>query len=252
MSDRAVSDTIGYVLAFALVTSTIGVVYATGFVGLDDAQHAEQLQNVERAFDVLDDNLDDIYRRGAPSRATEIQLAGGSLTTGQTSQITVRVVDTANANHNATYVMNPRPVVYADRDDTRIVYVADAVFREQGSQSVMLSRPAWLVSDERVFIPFVVTHRYGSQQVFSGQTTVLVRSIRTSRRVRGHFVPEPGGRADVNVTVTSPRTDAWIRYLEEQGFTASVIDLQNNTASYTYQTDRLYVPEVAVRVDMTS
>ena len=39
--DRGVSETIGFVLVFALITSTIAVTFTVGLGGLEDAQLAE-------------------------------------------------------------------------------------------------------------------------------------------------------------------------------------------------------------------
>jgi len=61
----------GFVFAFALVTASVGVVYTTGIGGLEDARENEQVTNAVRAFDVLHDNIEDVTREDAPSRATE-------------------------------------------------------------------------------------------------------------------------------------------------------------------------------------
>ncbi|MFC7136780.1 hypothetical protein ACFQRB_10335 [Halobaculum litoreum] len=73
---RAQSDAIGFVLVFSLIVLTVGTVYAAGYPALQDLRSDEQLENMERAFEVLDDNVDDMAREGAPSRATEIKLNG--------------------------------------------------------------------------------------------------------------------------------------------------------------------------------
>ena len=57
--DRAVSDVLGYVLIFSLITSSVGVVYVAGYGSLDSLRNAERFNNAERAFDVLDSNLEE-------------------------------------------------------------------------------------------------------------------------------------------------------------------------------------------------
>jgi hypothetical protein len=90
MTDRAVSDVIGYVLVFSLIIATVGIVTAVGFSTIEDRQRDERINNVERAFDVFAANVEDVYRGGAPSRATEIRLSGGTLQYGEPVTITVR------------------------------------------------------------------------------------------------------------------------------------------------------------------
>ncbi|TKX76356.1 hypothetical protein EXE53_32325, partial [Halorubrum sp. SD626R] len=77
--DRGVSNVVGYVLVFSLVTVTIGTVFTVGLAGVEDRQEAARLANVERAFEVLDDNVRDIQRYDDPSRSTEIRMNGGRL-----------------------------------------------------------------------------------------------------------------------------------------------------------------------------
>jgi hypothetical protein len=91
MDDRGVSEVIGFVLVFSLITMTIAIVSVTGIGGLQDAQQAEQVNNVERAFDVLDDNFDEIQRQQAPNRTTELKLVDGSIGLGEEIEITVRI-----------------------------------------------------------------------------------------------------------------------------------------------------------------
>lgn len=78
MDNRAVSEVVGFVLTFSLVTMAIAIVFTAGFGGLQDTQQAEQVNNVERAFDVLDTNVQEVQRQEAPSRATEMRLSGGA------------------------------------------------------------------------------------------------------------------------------------------------------------------------------
>ena len=79
---RGVSETVGFVLVFSLVLLTVGTVLTVGYAGLQDARDAERVNNAERAFDVLANNIEDITARGAPSRGTEIRLAEASIGPG--------------------------------------------------------------------------------------------------------------------------------------------------------------------------
>ncbi|MDZ7702032.1 MAG: hypothetical protein U5J98_08165 [Halobacteriales archaeon] len=87
MRSRAQTETLGFVLVFALITASIGLVYATGFTGLDNAREFEQTNNAERAFEVFADNIEDIVEWNAPSRSTEIRLADATLTIAEPIEI---------------------------------------------------------------------------------------------------------------------------------------------------------------------
>lgn len=246
MTDRGVSEVIGFVLVFALVTGTIGVVYGTGIVGLHDAQHAERVNNVERAFDVLADNLEDLHRSGTPSRATEVKLAGGSLNTGEPVRVEIDVVEVGNTNNNASYSTTLEPIVYEDDGGTKLIYSGGAVIRSESSGAVMISDPDWINGSDRSVIPLIST--YGSGGGISGEGAVLVVAHSDARRLEGPFDVGPGNSARVNVTVTSPRVAVWKRYFEDGGFEDVDATLDHNNVTYQFETETLYSPKTGIEV----
>lgn len=206
--ERAVSETVGFVLVFALITTTIAVVFTVGLGGLDDAQIAERDANVERAFDVLHDNLRDVSRDGVPSRATEIRLAGGELALAE--RTTIRITD---ADGNATFTERTRPIVYRGSGDTEIVYENGAVFRTSGDVALPLNDPDLIVDGEpgERTVVYSLVRTTGQPRVVSGDRTTLVVGSAVGREV-----VEPDRSAGENVTleIDSPRADGWERYYE--------------------------------------
>jgi hypothetical protein len=209
---RGVSEIIGFVLVFSLVIGTVGMVYVGGFSALDSARNAEQLNNAERAFNVLAQNLEQLARGNAPSRTTEIKLAGASISFGP--ERTFEVNDTSTAATNAS-AGGPRAIVYSPADsNTEIVYEAGAVIRAQPGGSVMLREPDFVLG-ERATIRVISPYREGSASV-GGDTSVLLRSSVQSSSLRYQESNATVIQNDVNITLdTAPeRTDAWVRYFE--------------------------------------
>ena len=213
---RGVSETLGFVLVFALVVSTVGVVYTVGFGGLQDVRDAERVNNAERAFDVLANNVEDIVRRGAPSRGTEIRLADARIGSGDPTYVNVSATDPSGRNvSTGNYSIDP--VVY-DADGTRIRYAGGAVTRIQSSGSVMLNEPPFVLDDEQFVVPLVQMSTADTSR--SGQTTVLVRA---ERRLRDVVVSEDRPYGTVTMNVSTPAPDAWERYLEDEGMNCTRI-----------------------------
>jgi hypothetical protein len=253
MNERAVSETMGFVFAFALVTVTVASVYTFGMAGLLDAQQGEQVNNAERAFDVLADNVADVHGGDAPSRATEISLAGATLSIGEPITVTVEAVNSTNSSDNTTVSMHPRPIVYSGVQDTTIVYVAGAVVRTDGDTSLMSVEPNVVATDRNAVVPFVHTYPSGGIDSLGGDATVLVvareQSSKLARQFRtGTAAGDPDAR--VNVTVESPRAAAWGRYFESEGFVAVDGDPSDGTVTYQFSTDRLFVPETGIEVGL--
>ena len=70
MRDRGVSEVLGYALVFSLVIVTVSIISVSGLSGYQNAQSFERQSNAEKAYDVMHNNIEDIYYKGAPSRAT--------------------------------------------------------------------------------------------------------------------------------------------------------------------------------------
>lgn len=253
MRNRGVSDVIGFVLIVSIVLTTVGAVYVTGFSGLEDARQAEAANNVERAFDVFDDNMADIYRSGAPNRATEFKLSDSQIGVGSTST-TIEVEITGNSNDEGAVDVNP--VTYTMQDgDTRYVYELGAVFRENRDGAVMIEEPPFLFEQDRTVLQYVVTRSQTSQSR-AGSTTVLVRGERTSRVVKQTpRVGVDGYGAELTVTTTPKRAPAWERYLESEiGWTSACTIVGSNEVecdlSPSNSPDKLYITSTGIELEI--
>lgn len=239
MSDRGVSDIIGFVLTFSLIVMMIGVVYTVGMGELQTSRTAEKIENAERAFEVLDSNVADLSHRGAPSRATSIRLSNSRMRFGDpvTFELTFTGTDS-----DQTYRATVDPIVYDSNDGTSIVYANGAVIRDQRSGDVMVNEPPFVFADHTI-VPFIRT-RGGSESV-GGQTTALVRTSLSSRQL---FVRKPSVSGDVELTITSPRADVWATYVEEES--DGTCTVSGDEATCTLSPSHVAVPLAKIDVEL--
>lgn len=221
--DRAVSETIGFVLVFSLVVSSVGAVYVVGFQGLTDARDGERVDNAERAFEVMAHNVEDLTRRGVGSRATEIRIADAGIRAGEPVMMNVSGdYDETDPNSTEDFVtgnVTITPLVYETAaGGDRVRYSNGAVLRGNDDGMVMREQPGVVVDDNRTVIPIVQTSVFGTQRV-DGSATVLVRTERTLSDV---LIAERGTYDSVTVRLHTPNTEPWERYFTEQGMTCSV------------------------------
>lgn len=211
--ERAISDALGFILVFAIIISTVAVVYVGGFNSLDNARQYERMNNAERAFEVFADNVEDITQRGAPSRATEIKLSEASLEAGQTREIEVNVTREGTPSKNLSNVVQYQPVVYESQTDrsNRMVYDLGATFRASSGGTTMSTEPQWILTESRVIIPLVQTVSTGTTSI-AGSETVLVRTTSAGSDV---LVENTTAQSHVYINVTSPRADAWESYMSD-------------------------------------
>lgn len=231
--NRAQSETIGFVLVFALIAASTGIVSVAGFSTLDDARTAEDLNNMERAFDVLADNVEDVTHGEAPSRATELRLGGGDLVLGETVRITVATNVTATPIPIRTH-----PIVYR-LDGTDIVYTSGAILRTDRGSTVMRAEPNLVVSDQFVILPLTDVDAGSGSTAMGGDSTVLVRTRRKSSPT-AESIATNDTDVTANVTVESPRAMAWKRLFQSRGFDTCVEHSQTNV-SCTVETGELHV-----------
>ncbi len=243
---RGVSDTLGFVFIFALVLSTVGLTFTFGYSGLQDTRDFERLNNAERAFDVMGDNFDDIVRRGAPSRATEVKVADAQLALEDTTTVNVTVTNASGVKQNVEYDI--QPVVY-EAGDGRIVYSNGAVFREDPGGAVVIRHSEFVLRQERVLLPVVNTRGAGETVSIGGTTTVLVRATSPDgqRQSFGFDIARTEPQSELMVNVTSPRPAVWARELGR--YDDADCDIDGTTVSCTVSNpERVYVQETLIDI----
>lgn len=209
MADRGASEVLSFALVFGLVVGSVAIVSVSGLSSLESARDAEQMNNAERAFDILADNMADIHERGAPSRATEVSLGEAQLFTGENVTFNVTAKDSTGSLSTVTKTRKVRPIIYEGNKDRRIVYEAGAIFRVNRDGGLMLDDPPFVTETERVMIPMVATN---SETVEStGGSTVLIRANRKSTDVA--VSNTRGGYDSLYINISSPRNEYWKNYL---------------------------------------
>lgn len=201
-ADRGVSETIGFVLVFALITTTIAITFTVGLGGLEDAQLAERDNNVVRAFDVLHDNVNDLSRDAVPSRATEVRLGGGRIEFTSDSTYEIRNATGTRIDSSTT------AITYHGAGDTQIRYEHGAVIRSDGEGSVMFREPD-LLFGKTTLIGLVDVSTRGNRDV-AGDGTVLMRTALTDDRTATRVTE------DVSIRIQGPTADAWKQYFESR------------------------------------
>ncbi|MFB6092495.1 MAG: hypothetical protein ABEK02_05745 [Haloquadratum sp.] len=229
-TDRGVSETVSFVLVFALVTASVGVVYTTGVSELRSVRNAERVENAQRAFDVLADNLRDVIG-GAPSRGTEIKLASATLRSADDASMNVTVDPGGDGGAPPVswqYALSPIVYDAATGGDIRLSNGAVIRDSERGSAAV-LRAPPFVVDDDRVRLALIKQEHVGPAAV-GGSQTVRVRMAAGRARL---FYDDASVVHDVRVNVTTPYTDAWARYYESAGFDCSETDAPDGAAPGT-------------------
>jgi len=244
--DRGVSNVVGYILVFSLITITIGTVFAVGITGVEDRREAERVANVERAFDVLDDNLRDIQRYGDPNRATEVRLAGGTLSIDEETRVVLATTNDTDDLANETLAeWTSRRIAYQD-EETTIAYDAGALVRGDGDGSVMLSEPRFVGADGRTTLPVVALVRGDTDDRVAGDGTVQITVVEGVNANSETTRYEAASGETLYLWIETDQPEAWARYFErtDEFADATPAGVDDAAVAAIEHDDEVYVREI--------
>lgn len=208
--ERSLSEVLGYVIVFGIILTSVTLLVVGGMSSLEDSRESEQIENAERAFDVVADNMAQIYERNAPSRSTEIDLGTAEIFYADNVSMTVTVND-GQEIHEHSYEL--RPIEMRVTSEESLVYEAGAVFRDRDNGAAMVDDPPFTIGSDRVHVPIVRTVAPGVES--AGGTTILLRGKSTDRAVLE--ANEHNSYENVTIEITgTTRYEAWESYFEDQ------------------------------------
>lgn len=209
--DRAVSEVVSFMLAFAMITMMIGILYAGGSVAMAELETGNQIRNAQSVFIAMDDSFGELQEGQAPKRAGAIDLdVGASLAVRNRSSIQVTVNGPGFSRSIPT-----RSLVYT-LEERSIAYESGAVFRTNDGDDAMIGTPPELICSpsSNGSIVSIVTIVSPGGGVAAGTATVT--GIQRSTQLLYPTDRAPGTVVtNVTVNVTSPRAAAWHRHLDE-------------------------------------
>lgn len=249
--DRAVSEVLGYVLVFSLVISTVGIVTVAGLGELQETRNTEQINNAERAFDLLTTNMNDLAKRGAPSRSTEIRLSEAQLDVSNPVVVSFRGVDDDTPSNNFTDSYDVWPIIYrSSNSESTVVYAAGTVFRTRGDSGIAVREPRFVASNGRLVVPLVQTRSTTTQSI--GGATARLRATRVDTEL---LASDTTGLYDrVFVNVTSPRASIWEETLSTYPDFSCTLDTSGGTDRVwcvTTTPERVHISAVLVDVSLS-
>lgn len=239
-TDAGVSDVIGFVIVFGVVVVSITLMYTFGLGALKDIQHGEAMENSERAFDVLADNMADMHTQRAPGRSTELQFGRGELSTTGRVAVVVNVSDGPQRDYQVT------PISFRSQE-TGFHYATGAVVRTERDAAAIVTEPPFTFGEKRVVLSVVDTSAQGETTSLGGGTI----RVTGQRQGQTELALAATDVSTVNVSITSPRHEAWARYFRQEGCETVTTDRASETVTCEFATDAVYVRRTPIGVELT-
>lgn len=148
--ERAVSESIGFILIFSLVVTGIGIVTLYGYPLLVKQQMGTDIRIMEKTFIVLQNDVKSLVYKNVPYKETSLKVGGGVLF-GRNESATPQTITVYVNGVPVTSGFQPGELRFdTDLGDTVIVLENGAVITasKRGGGSAMLAEPRWYYDDQ--------------------------------------------------------------------------------------------------------
>ncbi|WP_247008599.1 DUF7289 family protein [Halorientalis litorea] len=228
-SDRAVSDLVGFVLAFAVIITSVALVSTFGFGALEDAREAELATNTERSFVLLGQNFKELETGTAERRTSEIELRSGSLRLVDGPNMTFEIHRSSGPNFNTSVEI--RRLQYRISGE-HIGYESGATFRGAigSNSSIMQVEPGFTCGDGHAVVSVVRLTGNTERIVSGGVARISGRQHNSSllypENRTGATANTAANGTQLNVTINSTFDGGWGRYFtrDENGWEESSVE----------------------------
>ncbi len=222
--NAAVSETLGYILLFAIVTLSMGVIYAIGYPALQSNMDANIFESAEQNFIVLQSNVERVAFDQTPVKVLKVKLQSSSVSVGEDSFLTI-------AYGGGTPLLIQTGEIYFQKGNKILSYENGGVFKKYPPEStVMVSKPpiyTTMINNTNVTNIGLVSLNGKDQMSGKGIATI------TLQHNSSDIINISSAPTDVSVSVNSTHAPKWEEYLEEIGFsitnsTSSSVSAQKN------------------------
>jgi len=150
MKREAVSESIGYLLIFALVLTGIGLITLYGYPLLIQQQSSANVRNMEQTMIVLQNDIKSLSYKLANFKETSLRVSGGSLTLlGPMYTVQSFKIWTSDGGIN-NYIFAPGELRYFSANDNLFITLENGAVIEKPlgtNGSFMLADPRWYLDN---------------------------------------------------------------------------------------------------------
>ncbi|AFV23742.1 hypothetical protein Mpsy_1535 [Methanolobus psychrophilus R15] len=240
-NNAAVSETLGYIILFGIVTLSMGTIYAIGYPVLQSNIDANVFESAEQSFIVLQSNMKRVSFDQAPVKTLKMKLHGSEISVNDHSS---NISISYDGTHLGTYPMGD---IQFSKGKKSISYEMGSVIKRYSPTSmIMVSKPPIYTStmDNQSVTTIGIVSINGNAWLSGRGITTVTMSHNSSR-----MEMLPSGPTDVTVQIDSAHAPAWKMYLEDAGFYISPSS-PSSTVIATKNDTRLIVSHHTVDVDM--
>lgn len=206
-NDTGVSETIGYILVFAIVLTGIAGIVFFGVTMLNDAKDRNNFQNVEQGLTVVQSDMKRVALEKAPIKTSKMHVEGGSMAMNNSSS-SIRVDFAGN-----TYDHFTGDITYDSNEYLKTVSIENgALWKSTGAMSdiCVVSPRIFSSPDNKAIIINVVRLKVEDTTIASSGTLGL------SMEYVGNnvYTYDSAVESDLTITIKTAYPNAWARFFD--------------------------------------
>lgn len=212
-NDRAVSETLGYILIFGIVSACIGMVFITGSQIISDTQESANFQGMEQNFNVISSDLRRTAFEESPVMTTNIKVDYGTLSLSPVGHSDVKMLVYYNGH---LYDMDLGSLTFQSSVWGKSISIENgAMVKMYGGNgawnSLMTQQPRIYYSDSTKTLYIASISLHGEQSAMAGGVSRLQSKFIDSEIYDNYSVsPEA-----VTICMKSNYTGAWSLYFRD-------------------------------------
>lgn len=207
--DTGVSESLGYILVFAIVLTGIAGIVFFGVTMLNDAKDRNNFQNVEQGLTVVQSDMKRVAMEKAPLKASKLRVEGGTLVMDFNAS-SIRVDFAGHTYDNYT-----GDISFDSSKDGKMLSIENGgLWKTYGEpmNELGIVPPRIFASTANNAIVINVIRLKGNDTAFGGVGTISLNMAYVSNNV---YTYESAVPADVTIKVNTTYATAWARCLQD-------------------------------------
>lgn len=225
--DKGVSETIGYILVFAIVLTGIAGIVLFGVTMLNDAKSRNNIQNIQQGFSVVQSDMKRVALEKTPIKTSKMHVEGGAIATNYTTS-TLQVDFDGHHYQNATGT-----ITYQPSGNNQLLSIENGgIWEIYGgpSSDAMISAPRIYSSPESSTLFINVICLRGNETTFGGSGTINLIMKYAGNTVKTYDASLP---SDATITIQTNYPSAWARFFQDSidGLPVNTVSVDNTTVT---------------------
>jgi hypothetical protein len=223
----AVSETLGYILLFAIALTAIAIILLIGNSIISNEKSQDNFQNMIQNFDIVQSDMNQVALEETPVMSTLLHMAGGTIT-ANASACDLKVYYPANSS-SLVYENDTGSIMFAtDTDLTTTVSIENGGVWQESSgngSDTMVSQPRIYVTPQTDTLVLNIIRFNNTQPLTAdaGSGTLEVEMMYNNTYVYSY----PIDNNAVKLSFDTDYPDAWNSYLSSLNGTLVSVDGNN-------------------------